>query len=394
MGGNSLKRRGANRRKLTQETRLDDSSGPAAIDIVLFHVDGLVEGYRDLYEAHCGPIKPCQVRDLGELRYVLRSIARFAPWAGRILLVVQDRSHIPSWINEEVVSVVVHADFIPSHLLPTFQVSTIQGHLHRIPDLSEQCIQWCDDYFLGGPVSPEFFFDAHGDPRNEVYDSPVWDVLGRVRTDLYMRSLLNTRRVLHESLGSRLAWGTSACFLFPHLPVAIRRSWWAEMVEALNNHPWFAQTITRRARGDVSESFQDVIVDLSFVTWVDMVKRRRLSAVRYLRCVGMQFGRLLGTLAQSFGASSPQVLYGTFKVRNDPVRTEADMTRLARKPPRFYCVNDDAYDHQVDADGRVYHDGFDVHPESLRAFHAAMHRLLPTPCRYEGTADPDDHVGG
>lgn len=360
----------------------DHATAPArpAIDVVLFHVDGLVPGYRELYESHCGPIKPCQVRDLGELRYVLRSIARYAPWVNRLHLVVQDRRHAPEWIDPETVRVVEHADFIPEEYLPTFQVSTIQGHLHRIEGLAERCVQWCDDYFLGAPVRPDFYFDRSGNPRNRVYDSPIWPVLGRFRSDLYMRSLLNTRRMLHEALSDELSLATRACFLFPHLPVAIRVPWWAEMVESLRRHPWFEETITRKARGDDPKEFHDIIVDISFVNWVDMVKRPTLSAIRYLRCASVLAGRLAARASSSVGAP---MLYGTYKIQNDPARTRRAMDRLLRHTPRFYCVNDDAYDRYVADDGSVFHDGFAVHPGSLKAFHETVESLLPTVCKYE-----------
>ncbi|MEX2526951.1 MAG: hypothetical protein WEA09_04875 [Gemmatimonadota bacterium] len=374
----------------------DGPSGSVAgnrIDIVLFHVDGLVEGYREFYEAHCGAIRPCQVRDLGELRYVLRSIHRYAPWAHRVLLVVQDRRHVPEWVDPSALEVVLHEDFIPHRHLPTFQVSTLQGHMHRIPGLSDQFIQWCDDYFLGEPVTPDFFFDAEGLPRNAVYDSPIWPVLRWFRNDLYMASLLNTRRVLHEMLRGRLPFGVKACFLFPHMPVAVRREWWAEMVDSLSDHPWFAQTITRKSRADGSEPFQDLIVDLSYISWVDMYKRRKSSLRRYLECAAMQLTRLLAVIRRKLGWASPPMLYGTFKIRNDPTRTAAAMASLAGHPPRFYCVNDDAYDRFVASDGCVYHDGFEVHPDSLSVFHRTMERLFPDRSRFERVV-PGEGVGG
>lgn len=369
------------------------SDAPDGIDIVLFHVDGLVDGYREFYEAHCGAIRPCQVRDLGELRYVLRSIDRYAPWARRLILVVQDERHVPSWIDRSVLEVVLHEDYIPTRHLPTFQVSTLQGHLHLIPGLSERFIQWCDDYFLGGPVTPDFFFDADGRPRNAVYDSPIWPVLRWFRGDLYMQSLLNTRRVLREALDGRLPFGSKACFLFPHMPVAVRRSWWAEMVDSLSEHPWFARTITRKSRADASEPFHDLIVDLSFVSWVDMYKRRKSSLRRYLECVILQLERLLALMRRRLGSSSASLLYGTFKICNDPERTAAAMARLAAHPPRFYCVNDDAYDRYVETDGRVYHDGFEVHPASLSAFHHTMENLFPGPSRFELCAPVEGDTG-
>jgi hypothetical protein len=49
----------------------------------------------------------------------------------------------------------------PEHL-PTFNSTSIESHLHRIPGLAEHFIYANDDMFLGAPVAPEDFFTSLG----------------------------------------------------------------------------------------------------------------------------------------------------------------------------------------------------------------------------------------
>lgn len=90
-------------------------------------------------------------RDWGFLPYLLRGIEQNMPYIGNIFLVVSTESQVPDWINRNAVRVVLHADIIPSEYLPTFNSTTIELFLHRIPGLSEQFVYFNDDLF---PVSP------------------------------------------------------------------------------------------------------------------------------------------------------------------------------------------------------------------------------------------------
>jgi hypothetical protein len=45
-----------------------------------------------------------------------------------------------------------HRSIIHSRYLPTFNSHAIEGHLYRVPDLSERFIYFNDDMFLGRDV--------------------------------------------------------------------------------------------------------------------------------------------------------------------------------------------------------------------------------------------------
>ncbi|WP_161606238.1 stealth family protein [Microlunatus speluncae] len=121
---------------------------------------------------------PARFRQYDELRFSLRSIAEFAPWARRIWIVTNGQ--VPSWFAgvgdgrttaDGRVSIVPHADLWRGEDgLPTFNSQAIEACLHRIDGLSEKFIYFNDDFFLGRPVSPEMFFRP-GTGRPVVFPS-------------------------------------------------------------------------------------------------------------------------------------------------------------------------------------------------------------------------------
>jgi hypothetical protein len=104
-------------------------------------------------------------RDNGELRYSLRSLERFAPWARRVHIVTDGQT--PSWLNaaHEKIRLVAHRDIIPEHFLPTFNSRVIEAHLHRIENLAERYVYFNDDFFLAAPCAPGDFFTPNGLPH-------------------------------------------------------------------------------------------------------------------------------------------------------------------------------------------------------------------------------------
>ncbi|MFC7621911.1 stealth conserved region 3 domain-containing protein [Microlunatus sp. GCM10028923] len=100
-------------------------------------------------------------RQYDELRYSLRSIAEFAPWARRIWVVTNGQ--VPHWYagDHDRIRIVSHAELWRGEPgLPTFNSQAIEACLHRIEGLSERFLYFNDDFFLGRPVAPETFF--HG----------------------------------------------------------------------------------------------------------------------------------------------------------------------------------------------------------------------------------------
>ena len=99
-------------------------------------------------------------RDNDELRFSLRSLARYFPAHGHVYLVT-DRQ-VPHWLGTHTgLTVVDHRDLIPPEALPTFDSGHIESYIHRIKNLSERYIYFNDDVFLGAPLNlKDWFFEG------------------------------------------------------------------------------------------------------------------------------------------------------------------------------------------------------------------------------------------
>lgn len=107
-------------------------------------------------------------RDYGTLKYLFRSIEKYAPWVNHIFLVTDHQ--IPTWLNLEnkKVSIVDHTQIIPSKYLPTFNSNVIEFHFSNIPNLSEHFVLFNDDTFLNSNVKPTDFFTSTGQIRDNL----------------------------------------------------------------------------------------------------------------------------------------------------------------------------------------------------------------------------------
>ena len=99
-----------------------------------------------------------------ELKYLLRSVELYAPWINHIFLVTDNQC--PKWLNRNnpKITIVDHAEIMPSEILPTYNSFVIEAYIHKIPHLSEHFIYANDDMLFSQPVSPQFFFDKDGNP--------------------------------------------------------------------------------------------------------------------------------------------------------------------------------------------------------------------------------------
>lgn len=117
-------------------------------------------------------------RSWGTEKLLLQCVCRNMPWLRRIFILLAGESQarylqdcLPA--GPEIVFV-YHREFIPRHLLPTFNVCTIEMFLHRIPGLSEHFIYSNDDFFPLSPLNPSDFF-RDGYPCQKMNESPYPD---------------------------------------------------------------------------------------------------------------------------------------------------------------------------------------------------------------------------
>lgn len=134
------------------------------IDIVITWVDQSDPKWQEKFKKVKGVQEDEEIRyrDYGTLRYVFRSIEKFAPWVHHVFLVTDDQ--VPSWLNESYskLTVVDHKEIIPREYLPTFNSNVIDFHLKNIPGLAEHFIYFNDDMFLTKYTNPGDFFTDNG----------------------------------------------------------------------------------------------------------------------------------------------------------------------------------------------------------------------------------------
>ena len=107
------------------------------VDIVITWVDGSDKQWqhqRASYKyAETGKKEEAvRYRDQGTLKYVFRSIEKYAPWVRKIHFITCGQ--IPEWMNTSnpKIHLVNHKDYIPDEYLPTFSSHTIELNFHNI----------------------------------------------------------------------------------------------------------------------------------------------------------------------------------------------------------------------------------------------------------------------
>jgi hypothetical protein len=144
------------------------------IDVVITWVDGRDPKHRarrNRYLANldesAGPervaSKDRRFSDNEEIRFCLRSIRNYAPWARTIWLVTDNQ--VPAAIDRrkaerENVRIVDHREIFRGYeqFLPTFNSYAIETMLWRIEGLADRFLYFNDDMMLVGPAEPTDFF--------------------------------------------------------------------------------------------------------------------------------------------------------------------------------------------------------------------------------------------
>lgn len=143
------------------------------IDFVVPWVDDLDPEWQKSFKKYSGKADTCsdsshkRFRDWDLFKYWFRGVEKFAPWVNQIHLITC--GHYPEWLNlnHPKLNLVKHEDYIPREHLPTFNSTTIEVNIHKIPNLAEHFVYFNDDIFLINSVKKEHFF-KNGLPRDSA----------------------------------------------------------------------------------------------------------------------------------------------------------------------------------------------------------------------------------
>lgn len=176
------------------------------VDFVYTWVNDQDPSWRELFRGHAPKAKQASLdatsldrflnRD--ELRYSLRSVARFAPWVRNIFIVTNCAP--PPWLDldhEEIKFIDHQAIFDPDEL-PTFNSHAIEARLHRIPDLATHFVYFNDDMFLGRPVAKEEFFLSNGVSASILEDYGIVVGPPNPKDPDYLNAARNGKKLIEE----------------------------------------------------------------------------------------------------------------------------------------------------------------------------------------------------
>lgn len=150
-------------------------------------------------------------RDNGLLRYLFRGIDKHLPWISKVHMIVSSETQVPEWVDRDEVDIIVHKDFMPAEVLPTFNSCTIEMFLPLLPCTANRFIYSNDDVL--------FFKDRHIDSFF-LYGKPMYSMSFRDRQhtqgdytkmnayNLIMGQKQNERMVItqHSTLSYRKDW--------------------------------------------------------------------------------------------------------------------------------------------------------------------------------------------
>ncbi len=163
-------------------------------------------------------------RSLGELRFVLRGIARHMPWVRHVLLVTSGQP-VPAWLDTSQVRIVTHAEFMRPEAVPTLNSHAIEAALWRIEGLAEHFVYFNDDVLVARPIRSNDLFTPEGLPRVCITDIAVPPGPPRPGDSAAYVGSRNARTLLAQAdLGD-------AARLVAHVPGPQRRSIHAELAE-------------------------------------------------------------------------------------------------------------------------------------------------------------------
>ena len=201
------------------------------------------EGFTDPKDDGTG-IK--RFKNTKELKYSLRSVAKYCPWVNMIYIVVKD-GQSPSYINfaHPKIKLINHSEIMPSEVIPTFNSSVIELFIHKIPNLSNRYIYMNDDFFINKSIKKSDFYDTRGYPYVTMKNYGKGIIPKSTKSNafynfnnLLQNTTFNTQRIL----------GIKYYFYMSHVPSVCYKPWDQEIENLLKRDGIWQTTVTSRTR--------------------------------------------------------------------------------------------------------------------------------------------------
>lgn len=144
-------------------------------------------------------------KEMGELKYSIRSLLKFAPWLEGPIFIVTP-GHVPEWLdtNNPRIRVVDQDDLLPKEkpnmAIPTFDTNVIEQYLHKVPGVSDVFIHMNDDYLFVKPVAPHRLFSCDGGLRMLTEINHIRHVPAQ-KTNAWLASVRNTVQLMDATYG-------------------------------------------------------------------------------------------------------------------------------------------------------------------------------------------------
>ena len=170
-------------------------------------------------------------RDWENFKYWFRGVEENCKWVNKVFLVVASESQIPDWINRDnpKLRIVLHEEYIPKELLPTFNIMTIENYFCKIKDLSDNYVYCNDDYFFLNPTTAGMFFvddyPVYKDTKSEL---KLLDTSGEDGT---FYQILNNGMNLQLKINAY----NSNWYALDHLPVSHKKDFENEIIDTYYN---------------------------------------------------------------------------------------------------------------------------------------------------------------
>lgn len=180
-------------------------------------------------------------KEMGELKYSIRSLLKYAPWLeGPIYIVTPGQ--IPDWLDDDLngrITVIDQDSLFPLDLVtrPNFDTNVIEQFLYRIPGLTDIFIHMNDDYVFVKPVAPQRLFTCDGGLQFLTEINHIRHVKGE-RSNAWLASVRNTVELMDQTYGGEHVYNflKHAPFVYSRRAFAHIHAKFANELHAMHTH--------------------------------------------------------------------------------------------------------------------------------------------------------------